>query len=345
MKSFNTCMIEVYWVIVSPVKRVSDKAMNTKRKNEIVAEIELLAAAASDIHGRDAEDRIVKILIPLLENDGFKVLYKGMDRNAEGLDFIASRGAVSLGIDFKHKRGGPITAFDIRTLIGTAMVHELDRIIMVCTSRFTVDARATAERIEPIAIELLDLDDLKRWSLDIEDDKEIAHLAIQVVKDFAKGLIELINRNPRVLDHIEWRDLERLLAEAMSGIGFDVTLTPGSKDGGKDLILDCTKKGTKESFIVEVKHWRSEQKVGQAAIKDLVKVIAKEKRDGGLFLSTYGFTENIAESLTEFERRKLRHGSEEKIVSICKTYWKKQSGLWNSDQDLPDILFHNTYSF
>jgi hypothetical protein len=40
-----------------------------------------------------------------------------------------------------------------------------------------------------------------------------------------------------MLDHLEWRDLERMMARVMEGLGFKVTLTPPSKDGGKDLIL------------------------------------------------------------------------------------------------------------
>lgn len=43
--------------------------------------------------------------------------------------------------------------------------------------------------------------------------------------------------------------------------------------------------------------------------------MATEKRNGGLFLSTYGFTENAVESLTEIERQNVRFGQEVSFIN------------------------------
>jgi restriction endonuclease Mrr len=98
----------------------------------------------------------------------------------------------------------------------------------------------------------------------------------------------------------------------------------------------------KKSYIVEIKHWRSRQKVGEKSIKDFIKVVTTEKRNGGLFLSTYGFIENAIESLTEIEREKIKFGEEEKIHSLCQTYIKRKSGLWIKDTTLTQILYDGT---
>ncbi len=70
-----------------------------------------------------------------------------------------------------------------------------------------------------------------------------------------------------------------------------MTLTPGSRDGGKDVILECEFVGKQVTNYVEIMHWRSSARVGTDAAEKLLKVIVREEKAGSLFLSTYGFTE------------------------------------------------------
>lgn len=164
----------------------------------------------------------------------------------------------------------------------------------------------------------------------------------QLIKGISQKFAEIVATNPSALDELEWRDIERLLAEVFDGIGFSVELTPPSKDGGKDIILQCFVSGKKHSYIVEVKHWRSHTKVGGSAIKDFLSVIVKENRDAGLFLSTYGYSSNAFEAISEIERHRLRLGQNEKVVSLCKTYVDSASGLVVSPDLLPTVLFNGT---
>jgi hypothetical protein len=129
-----------------------------------------------------------------------------------------------------------------------------------------------------------------------------------------------------------------MLAVVFEGVGFKVELTPPSKDGGKDIILQFSASGTDQNYLVEVKHWRSRQRVGPGYISHFIKVVAREKRHGGLYLSTYGYSDNAFEALTELEKRKVRFGSEEKIVSLCRTFIKAESGLWSIPSTLIDIF-------
>jgi len=107
--------------------------------------------------------------------------------------------------------------------------------------------------------------------------------------------------------------------------------------------LEFMEKGQVISYIVEIKHWRSGQKVGKTPIVDFVRIIAKEKRNRGLFLSTYGFNENAIESLTKIERSKVRFAKKEKIVSLCDTYIKKLAGLWLKNLNLEKVFLEKTF--
>jgi len=60
-------------------------------------------------------------------------------------------------------------------------------------------------------------------------------------------------------------------------------------------------------------------------------------------LSTYGVSSEVVESLTKIERKKVKFGDKEKIISLCETYIKKkESGLWLRNLELEKLLLHNT---
>ena len=73
----------------------------------------------------------------------------------------------------------------------------------------------------------------------------------------------------------------------------------------------------------------SSTKVGSSAVEKLLKVIIEEKKGGGLFLSTYGFTSDAFEQLTTIDKQKLKFGDQEQIVTFCRTYVKAKAGLWS----------------
>ena len=170
-------------------------------------------------------------------------------------------------------------------------------------------------------------------------DRSEVKLAIQTC---SRTLARLIAEDPESLNEIEWRELEKLLAEAFAGIGYSVTLTHPSKDGGKDIILECHPPSGRRTYFVEVKHWRSEQKVGGKTIRDFHRVVVREKVCGGLFLSTYGVTGNALEQLTEVERRKIRIGTETKVVALCRSYVSSTYGVLLPSTELPEYLFTET---
>lgn len=164
---------------------------------------------------------------------------------------------------------------------------------------------------------------------------------VAAITSLSKQLARLIASDPRGLEDLEWRDMERMLAAVFQGLGFDVTLTPSSKDGGKDLILECIVKGDKLSYVVEVKHWRSGQRVGKRYISDFINVVARENRNGGLYLATYGYSGDAFEALTEVDRQSIKLGVDKKIISLCRTYIKAESGIWLAPSVLSDLLFED----
>ena len=171
-----------------------------------------------------------------------------------------------------------------------------------------------------------------------KDESEV----ITAIKDFSKKLAQSIAKNPNCLNELEWFYLERMLAEVLEVLGFSVELTPPSKDGGKDIILECIISGSKHTYIIEIKHWRAGGRVGYGKIKEFLDIVVREKRQGGLFLSTSGYCNNVYQILSEIEREQLKLGDNKTVIYWCKTYVKAQLGIWSPPELLTQVLFEKT---
>ena len=117
--------------------------------------------------------------------------------------------------------------------------------------------------------------------------------------------------------------MERLLAVIFDEFGFEVKLTPESKDHGRDIILKFHLQGAPTTFLLEVKHWRSGKRVGTGVS------------------SSSGFTQE-ALALTEIERRHEKPGDDAKVISLCRTYHRHRAGLWSPPVALQELVFEGT---
>lgn len=308
-----------------------------------------LQEGGQELRPWDAERLLMDVLQPLLQEDGYEVRRSSssLDR---GVDFLAHRAPTTdyegqtLGVEFKYYQAGrPVGVDQVRQLIGAATLHELDRAILLVNTQFTQSARVAARRDMPIEIELVDLDSLRAWIDRLEVDQNGLGAEVRMIlRAMSKKFALLIAQNPRALDEIEWRDIERTIAEVFDGLGFLARLTPPSKDGGKDVVLECTVSGQRAEYLVEIKHWRAGSRVGGGALRSFLNVIARESSQGGLFLSTYGYCDNAFEQLSAIDRQKLRFGTEEKVVALCRTYEKAVSGIWTPPENLAEVLYEGT---
>lgn len=319
--------------------------MDVGTRNEICKKIRQLKEKPNELSAYESERIIGEILTPLFIEEGYKISNTSRHSN-ERVNYIAEKDEGTskciIGIEYKHFMR-PVDTIQVKRLISVANLKAFERVMLLTNSNFTNGARSVAKYTEPVAIELMDLEAIKSWVAKIELETDINKLDVEhILKVISSRFAQIIVKQPSELYKLEWRDLERMIAEVFDGIGFKVELTPGSKDGGKDIILSCKVEGKDKSYIVEIKHWRSGVKVGQDAIKSFLNVIVNEDRNSGLYLSTFGYCNNAFEALTEIERKKIKFGEEEKIVSLCKTYNKIASGIWSPCTNLAEILYEQT---
>jgi hypothetical protein len=299
----------------------------------------------------EAERILSGVLEPLLEKEGFDLRPRGLPgQRDDGIDFRGTRGdetagtAEAIGVEAKFyskRRDVPLNA--VHSLIGAGLTQDISRVILVSNCNFSSAAKAAVEQYLPLTVELKTLNDLRGWlnvvQAAYEEEADVGVEVRLILKAVSEQFARLIARDAGTLAHLEWRDVERTIAEVFDGLGFRVTLTPGSKDGGKDVVLECEVAGNRAVYYVEIKHWRSATRVGADAVEKLLKVVVREKKDGGLFLSTYGFTDNAFEQLTTVDKQRLKFGDQDRIVTLCRTYVKAKSGIWSPPENLTEVLF------
>ena len=302
----------------------------------------------------NTEIEVLEALTKLLSKIGFHIQFTDTNYRLRTPDFIAKKrvdGAeYRIAIELKSSSNvNEAIRNGVKTLTEMAEAKEYDKLLLLLLNRDKRQYKNSAFLQQflssnPTNLEILNLEDLEKWSQNLSNElsfKGLSEVYIYI-KQLSRKLIELVAKRPDSLKEMEWRDLERVVSELFEGLGFKTTLTPSSKDGGKDVILECTIDDIQKSFVIEIKHWRSGQRVGQKTVKEFTKIIINEKRDKGLFLSTYGFSNNFYESLSETEKTIVRFGEQEKIVELCRTYEKISNGIWNPISTLEDILFENT---
>lgn len=300
-----------------------------------------------------AEHEAYKTLEKEFATIGFEIQHEDYSKlNKIHPDFIIKSRCskpYTIGIEFKSG----IFRYDriesgLEKLQAVKDIQPYDKLLLVLGEYNSSDRVKKQEYSKrcPTDIEILSLNEISNWIKTMNSSVEENYIEKKVfvfIQSFVTRLIDCIPEDPEVMRQMEWFHMEEMLAELFRGLGFEVTLTRPSKDGGKDIILNCIIDSAEFSFLVEVKHWKNSTKVGKNHVRKFTSVVIKENRQKGLFLSTYGFTNNYYEALTEKEMQVVNFGDGDKIIELCKKYRKINEGIWLPD-DLKVTLFENTIS-
>ena len=85
-------------------------------------------------------------------------------------------------------------------------------------------------------------------------------VAIQAIN---AELIKYLAKHPKELHNIRPRQFEELIAELLAGYGWEVKLTPATKDGGYDIFgISRDDAGTETAWLIECKKYAPQNKVG-----------------------------------------------------------------------------------
>ncbi len=111
-----------------------------------------------------------------------------------------------------------------------------------------------------------------------------------VVSSANDGLIKYLAKHPELLYTLEPRKFEELVAEIFRDKGYNVELTPKTRDGGKDIYAIRKEPFGSLLYVIECKRYASSNKVGVEVVRGLYGVTQAEKATMGIIATTSTFT-------------------------------------------------------
>lgn len=119
---------------------------------------------------------------------------------------------------------------------------------------------------------------------------QILQLAVTATLD---DLMAGLNRTPTDLFGLSSRQFELVVARLLEKDGFDVEVTPATRDGGKDIIAKLRTAAGSFMVYVECKRYAPDRPVGVSVIRELVGVVHSERATAGLVVTTSAFSKPV----------------------------------------------------
>jgi restriction system protein len=133
-------------------------------------------------------------------------------------------------------------------------------------------------------------------------------------------------------ESISDRQLELLVSELYEKMGYSVTVTKKTRDGGRDVISERRDTGKLEKLLIEVKHHVNP--IGVSKLRELLGVVSAEKVNKGVLITTSRFSKDavtFAESNPRIELIEKRQ-----LVKLLNEYlgttWSKNLYLITSQR-------------
>lgn len=104
-----------------------------------------------------------------------------------------------------------------------------------------------------------------------------------------------IYREPQLIHELTPRKFEEFVAELLSRLGYEVELTPASKDGGKDICVARKDHLGTFMYVVECKKYSPANPVKVNLVRQLSGVVQAERATAGILVTTSSFTRGARE--------------------------------------------------
>lgn len=120
-------------------------------------------------------------------------------------------------------------------------------------------------------------------------------LIVAEITTVSEGLLRKLSEEPKLLYELSPRLFEEVVAEMFERQGYNVTLTPISRDGGKDIYVATKNMLGSFLYLVECKKYSPDNPVGVGLVRQLYGVVQAEKATAGILATTSFFTKDAKE--------------------------------------------------
>lgn len=108
-------------------------------------------------------------------------------------------------------------------------------------------------------------------------------------------ILDIIDNNPAMIYNLSPRQFEEIIFEILHKQGYNVKLTPITKDGGKDILIATNEMLGNFLFYVECKKYSPNRPVGVNLVRELYGTVTADRATAGLLITTSYFTKKAIE--------------------------------------------------
>lgn len=130
----------------------------------------------------------------------------------------------------------------------------------------------------------------------IIDNEESPIITLSPVND---QVLKYLSEHPESFYQLTDNDFEIVMAEIYSKLGYDVTRTKATRDGGKDLIIRIPEKLGDFIYYVECKKYAAKRPIGVGIIRNLVGTVNTDRVNGGILATTSFFTRDVYKFISD----------------------------------------------
>lgn len=128
------------------------------------------------------------------------------------------------------------------------------------------------------------------------DDEESPIITLSPVND---QVLKYLSEHPESFYRLTDNDFEVVMAEIYSKLGYDVTRTKATRDGGKDLIIRIPEILGDFIYYVECKKYNPKRPIGVGIIRNLVGTVNTDKVNGGILATTSFFSRDVYKFISD----------------------------------------------
>jgi HJR/Mrr/RecB family endonuclease len=136
-----------------------------------------------------------------------------------------------------------------------------------------------------------------------------------------QDLIERLRREPDSIYTLTPRKFEELIADLLADLGYDVELTPATRDGGKDILAYMTTPHGKLLCLVEAKKHRRDRPVGVELVRQLYGTLTDADANSAMLVTTSSFSKE-AKAFQKRHQYKLALRDYTNIIKWIEDYKK-----------------------
>jgi restriction system protein len=138
---------------------------------------------------------------------------------------------------------------------------------------------------------------LKGHLYDIKDTapaerKELIAVAKPIIVSANEAMIAALKRQPDDVFKLTPREYEELIAELLHDMGYDVTLTQATRDGGKDIIASIKTECGEFLCLVEAKKYRQDRTIGVSLVRTLYGTLHDYQANSGMLVTTSAYSKD-----------------------------------------------------